>query len=69
MALDILSKIAQSFSEMTMTMLLFSLASGWTVTYQDIDFDENMEIYVPVMALVVMIHVLVSALSFVDVDS
>ena len=54
---------------MTMTLLLFSLASGWTITYQDLDFDENMEIYVPVLALVVMIHVLVAALTFIDVDS
>lgn len=69
MVMDILSKVAQAFVEMSMTMLLFSLASGWTVTYQEIDFDENMEIYVPIMALVVMVHVLVSALTFIDVDS
>ena len=28
-----------------------------------------MEIYVPIMALIVMVHVLVSALTFIDVDS
>jgi len=69
LVLDILSKVAQAFSEMTMTILLISLASGWTVTYQEIDLDENMEIYVPVIALVSMIHVLVSALTFIDDDS
>lgn len=52
-----------------MTILLFSLATGWTITYQEIDLDENMEIYIPIMALVVMVHVLVSALTFIDMDS
>ena len=52
-----------------MSMLLFWLASGWTLTYLDIDLDENMEIYIPVMALVVMVHVLLAALTFIDIDS
>lgn len=52
-----------------MSMLLFWLASGWTLTYQDIDLDDNMEIYIPVMALVVMVHVLLAALTFIDIDS
>jgi len=69
MVLEILSKISQAFSEVCMSMLLFWLASGWTLTYQDIDLDENMEIYIPVMALVVMVHVLLAALTFIDIDS
>lgn len=69
LVLDILSKVAQAFSEMTMTILLVSLASGWTVTYQDVDLDDKIEIYVPVTALVVMVHVLVSSLTFIDDES
>ena len=52
-----------------MSMLLIMMASGWTVTYQNIDLDDNLEIFIPTMALIVMVHVMVSALTFVDVDA
>ena len=52
-----------------MSMLLIQLISGWTVTYQDIELDDNMEIYVPIMLLVVMVEIIITALTFIDVDS
>lgn len=67
--MDILSKIAQSSSEVTMSMLLILMAHGWTILYQDLDLDDNLEVFIPTMALVVMLHVMVSALTFVDVDA
>lgn len=31
--------------------------------------DDNLEIFIPTFALIVMVHVLVSALTFIDVDA
>lgn len=67
--LDILSKIAQAFSEVTMSVLLIFMAQGWTILYLDLEIDSNLEIFIPTMAIVVMIHVIVSALTFIDIDA
>jgi hypothetical protein len=53
--LDVLSKVSQGFSEVTMTLLLILLASGWKLKYQEIDFDEQLEVYLPLGALVLMV--------------
>jgi hypothetical protein len=66
---DILSKIFTGISEIIMSMLLIQLISGWTVTYQDIELDDNMEIYVPIMLFIVMVEIIITALTFVDVES
>ena len=66
---DILAKVFSAISEIIMSMLLIQLVSGWTVTYQDIELDDNMEIYIPIMLFIVMIEVVITALTFVDVDS
>ena len=66
---DILAKVFSAISEIIMSMLLIQLVSGWTVTYQNIELDDNMEIYIPIMLFIVMIEVVITALTFVDVDS
>jgi|LauGreDrversion4_2_1035121.scaffolds.fasta_scaffold521472_1 hypothetical protein len=66
---DILSKIFSGISEIIMSMLLIQLISGWTVTYQDIELDDNMEIYVPIMLFIVMVEIIITALTFVDIES
>lgn len=52
-----------------MSMLLIILASGWTVLYQDIDMDSHAELFIPVIALIVIVHILCACLTFVDIDS
>ena len=52
-----------------MSMLLILLAGGWTLTYQEIDIDEGAEIYLPVGAVVVMLHIVITALTFADIDA
>ena len=69
LVLDILGKMAQASSEVTMSVLLLMLANGWTTLYQEIDIDDGAEIYLPIGALVIMIHVVVAALTFVDIDA
>jgi len=29
--------------------------SGWTITYEELDFDDNVEIFLPIGAVVVMV--------------
>jgi hypothetical protein len=67
--LDILSKIFNGTSECSMSMLLIALANGWTILYQNVDIDDRLEIFIPITAFTVMVHVMVSALTFVDVDA
>lgn len=52
-----------------MSVLLVMLASGWTILFQEIDVDEKAEIYIPIVALVVIIHIMTAALTFIDVDA
>jgi glycerol uptake facilitator-like aquaporin len=65
----VLGKIAQAFSEVVMSALLVILATGWTLTYQELELDDGSELYLPVGALVIMVHVIMSALTFVDLDA
>lgn len=37
---DVLSKIAQGFSEVTISLLLIMMASGWKLRFQELDFDD-----------------------------
>mmetsp|Transcript_24566 Transcript_24566/g.30644 ORF Transcript_24566/g.30644 Transcript_24566/m.30644 type:complete len:157 (+) Transcript_24566:663-1133(+) len=67
--LDVVSKVSQSLSESTMVLLFFLLASGWKLRYQDIDYDDNLELHLPMTALVLMVHIIIVALTFVDVDA
>lgn len=66
---DVLSKISQGFSETAMSLLIITLASGWKLRYQEIDFDDGLEVYLPMTALVLMVEIILVALTFVDVDA
>lgn len=55
MVLDVLSKIVGGLSEVAMSLLLILLATGWTLTYQSLDVDDGLEIYLPMTALIVMV--------------
>ena len=66
---DVLSKVLQSFSEVTLSLLLITLASGWKLRFHDVDMDDGLEIYLPMTALVLMIQIILAALTFVDVDA
>ena len=67
--LDILSKILVGISETIMAMLFFLLASGWKVRFQDIDYDDNLEIHIPLIALVCLIQIVIAALTIIDFDA
>lgn len=52
-----------------MTLLVLMLANGWMTRFIKYDFEDGMEVYAPLFMLVVMVHVLFGALTFVDMDA
>ena len=69
MACDVISRMFEGVSEVTMSILILILATGWTVTYEHIDWDEDIDIFGPLVALVVIIHIMLAALDYVDIDA
>ena len=55
--------------EITVSSLLMMIAHGWTLIYQDLDFDNNLEIFLPVGSIVVAIHLVLAAMTYIDVDA
>jgi hypothetical protein len=56
-------------SEITLSILLIMIANGWTLTYQDIEWDNNIEFYLPMGSIVLAIHLVLCALTYVDIDA
>jgi len=69
MVVEILGKICQGLSEFTMSMLLIVLATGWTVTYNEIDIDDGGAIYLPIVSFMLMFQILIAVLDFIDIDA
>jgi hypothetical protein len=69
LALDVISRIFNGCAEVFMSILILILSTGWTVTYEDIDWDEDIDIFGPLAALVIIVHVMLAALDYVDVDA
>ena len=67
--LDLISKFSEAMSESAISLMLFMLASGWKVHFHDVEQDENMEIHVPITAIIGVIHLVIAALTFVDIDA
>mmetsp|Transcript_19299 Transcript_19299/g.18445 ORF Transcript_19299/g.18445 Transcript_19299/m.18445 type:complete len:290 (+) Transcript_19299:304-1173(+) len=65
---DIFSLIGHMFSEITITCLLMLLASGWTLSYADLDWDSSIDIYLPIGAIVLAVHLVLAAMTYVDLD-
>lgn len=55
-------------SEITLSTLIMLIANGWTITFQDIDIDNNLDVYLPVGAVVIVIHLTLAAMTYVDFD-
>jgi hypothetical protein len=47
-------------------MVVLMLANGWYTRFKTYDLDDGMETYAPLFLLVVMLHVVFGALSFID---
>lgn len=67
--LDVTSNVMQGVSEVIISLLLIFLASGWKLTFEEIDFDDNIEIYVPFSALTFLVQLILVVLTVVDMDA
>jgi len=65
---EVFAKILGAAGEVTITLLILFIMNGWTITYEELDFDENLEIYLPIGAVVVLVQIIVAAVSFIDTD-
>jgi len=65
----VISKILDAFAETAMSILLIQIASGWTLTFKNIDVDDSIEIYFPMIALIVVVHIIIAILTFADEDA
>ena len=52
-----------------MSTLLVLLASGWKLRYDDINSDDNEDVYIPFVAITFIVHIVIAALTFVDLDA
>lgn len=66
---DIMSLICQMLSEITFSALLMMIAYGWTITFNDLDIDNNLDVYLPVGSIVIVIHLVLAAMTYVDFDA
>lgn len=66
---DVFSRVCHGISEVTMSILLICMASGWKLRFQDIDMDEGMDSWIPVTVLVLTVHIILCLLTFVDDDA
>jgi len=52
-----------------MTLLVLMLANGWLTKFKKFDFDDGLEIYGPLWILVLVVHIMFAAFSFIDQDA
>ena len=66
---DILGLIGFMISEIGVSSLFMLFAYGWTLSFQEIDWDNNLEFYLPVCSIVVALHLVLAAMTYIDVDA
>jgi F0F1-type ATP synthase assembly protein I len=66
---DILSLICFMHAEICLESLFMLFAYGWTLSFQDIDWDNNLEFYLPVGSIVVAVHLVLAAMTYIDIDA
>jgi len=67
--LEIFAKISHALAEISMSSFILLLGCGWTITFQDLNADDHIEILVPILAFISIVHVLCASLTFVDLDA
>ena len=56
----------EMISESIMTVLCFLLADGWMTYWIKFDFLKKQEIYAPLFTIILLVHLLMGALTFID---
>ena len=63
--MDVFSVIAQVTSQFLMVTLLLLISSGWTINFDTLP---DKDLYIPIGGLVLVIHLMIGGLTFVDND-
>ena len=66
MFLDVLGTVFDMLSECVMTLLVLMLANGWYSRFNKYDVDSGLDIYAPLFMLIIMVHIVFGALSYID---
>ena len=69
MICDVFGTIFELFSECVMSLVVLMLANGWYTRFKSYDLDDGFETYAPLFLLVVMVHIIFGALSYIDQDA
>jgi hypothetical protein len=56
-------------AEIVMATLFLMFSNGWTLTFDKIDWNNNLEIYIPLGAIIVAVHLILAALTSIDMDA
>ncbi len=56
-------------AEIGMASLFMLFAYGWTFSFQDIDWDNNLEFYIPVGSIMIALHLVLAAMTYIDFDA
>jgi len=63
--LSIFSRLSYIFAQVCMVWMLLMIGYGWTISYKSVD---EKDIYIIMMLFVLMVHMMITALTFVDDD-
>ena len=63
--LTVFARLSYMFSQVCIVWLLLMIGYGWTITYKTVD---EKDIYIILMLFVAMVHMMLTALTFVDDD-
>ena len=64
--LDVMSTIFDMISECLTSLLILMMVNGWFTRYEKFDMDNGIEIYGPLWILVLMVHIIFGAFTFID---
>ena len=64
-ALEVFAVIFQIISQFTVVTLLLLIASGWTITFDTVP---DKDLYIPIGLVVLIVHLMMGGLVFVDRD-
>lgn len=42
---------------------------GWTLSFNELDIDNNLDVYLPVGSVVIVIHLTLAAMTYIDFDA
>ena len=64
--MDVFSTIFDMISESIMTLLILMMANGWMSSFVKTNEDDYLDMYLPIMMIIMFVHIVFGILTFVD---